>query len=44
MKSGTVVIEKVKTDGIFNVIRFCLWELLHTIELSYNKGSEQIHT
>ena len=34
MKSGTVIFEKVK-------IRFCLWELLHTIEFSYNEGSKR---
>ena len=37
---ATVVLEKVKTDGIFNGVRFCVWELLRIIELSCNKGSK----
>ena len=41
MENGTIVFEKVKTDGIFNGIWFCLWELLHIIEFSYNKGSNR---
>ena len=40
MKSGTFVFEKGKADGIINGVQFCLWELLHIIEFSYNKGSK----
>ena len=33
--------EKEKTDGILNGVRFCLWELLHIIDFSYNKGNKR---
>ena len=42
MKSGTFVFEKGKTDGILNGVQFRLWELLHIIDSSYNKGSKQL--
>ena len=39
MKGGTVVFEKVKTMEY--LMEFCcLWEIVRTIEFSYNKGSK----
>ena len=38
MKSGTFIFEKEKTDGILNVVRFCLWELLHILSSSTTKA------
>ena len=30
--------EKIKTDGIFNGVGFCLWELLHTMSSPTTKA------
>ena len=40
-EGGTVVFGKVKTDKIFDGVRFCLWELLHTTSSPSTKGSKQ---
>ena len=37
-EDGTVVFEKVKTDGIFNRNGFCLWELLRTMNSPTTKA------